>query len=241
MVLFLGTSGSRHGERYQQGHRPRARGRSPRQAPAVFTVSGIILIRWIKSTCHRFWRILALPIVVLWLWLSIVYLSILASKGNTEESAASRNLWTWCTSWLEQHSFATSENSETDGYAMVCLPPPCRCGSISFCWGTSYSTDYQQLKCISLATGKMCELTINTIAFGKFHNLWNIDLSLSIEFVKVSSPRSSSNNLPAFGRLEWFKNAWVGGFAARCNTEGLYRVGFSMVFPQIDRPFEGSG
>ena len=70
MVLFLGTSGSRHAERYQQGHRPRARGRSPRQAPAVLTVSGIIL-RWIKSTCHRFWRILALPIVVLWLWLSL--------------------------------------------------------------------------------------------------------------------------------------------------------------------------
>ena len=43
MVLFLGTSGSRHAERYQQGHRPRARGRSPRQAPAVLTVSGIIL------------------------------------------------------------------------------------------------------------------------------------------------------------------------------------------------------
>ena len=140
--------------------------------------------------------------------------------------------------------------NEIDGYAMVCLPP-CRCGSMSFCWGTSYicqkSTDYQQLKCISLAAGrarkmqqKMCELIINTIAFGKFHNLWNFDLSLSIEFVKVSSPRSSSNKLPAFGRLEWFKNAWVGGFAARC-TEGLYRDGFSMVFPQIDRPFEGSG
>ena len=48
--------------------------------------------------------------------------------------------------------------NEIDGYAMVCLPPPCRCGSISFCWGTSYicqkSTDYQQLKCISLATGR---------------------------------------------------------------------------------------
>jgi hypothetical protein len=111
MVLFLGTSGSRHAERYQQGHRPRARGRSPRQAPAVLTVSGIIL-KWIKSTCHRSWRMLALPIVVLWLWLSIVYLSI-ASKGNTEESAASRNLWTWCTSWLE-HSFATSENYEIE-------------------------------------------------------------------------------------------------------------------------------